>query len=69
MCKWSLIKVNATTLVVFALMKDGWKGDKIFVAGFLESYLISSSDRNVVMIKVMRWSCKLFPSEIVMIYY
>jgi hypothetical protein len=33
-CKWSLIKVNATTLVVFALMKDGWKGDKIFVASF-----------------------------------
>ena len=54
MCKWSLIKVNATTLVVFALMKDGWKGDKIFVTSFLESYLISSSDRNVVMIKVMR---------------
>ena len=26
-CKWSLIKVNATTLVVFALMKDGWNGD------------------------------------------
>ena len=51
MCKWSLIKVNATTLVVFALMKDGWKGDKILVASFLESYLISSSDRNVVMIK------------------
>ena len=44
MCKWLLIKVNATTLVVFALMKDGWKGDKIFVASFLESYLISSSE-------------------------
>jgi hypothetical protein len=23
---------------------EGWKGDKIFVASFLESYLISSSE-------------------------